>query len=68
MDKWEYKSVLSNGPNMEATLSQMGEEGWEAVGLVAVQVRAAQTKGSLLAWVTKWESSRYRVLLKRRKS
>ena len=67
MDKWEYKSILSNGPNMEATLSQMGEEGWEAVGLVAVQQRAAQTKGNLLAWVSKWESTRYRVLLKRRK-
>ena len=68
MDKWEYKSVLSNGPNMEAMLSEMGEQGWEAVGLVAVQLRASKTKGSLLAWMSKWESTRYRVLLKRRKS
>ena len=70
MDRWEYKSILCEGPTMENMLAQLGEQGWEAVGFVAVSLSAEDSRSAMsfgIFMVTKWGASQYRVLLKRRK-
>ena len=69
VEKWEYISLRCDGPTMETTLTELGEEGWEAVGFAPVVHQEAGRENSLygFTWVTKWTTAEYRVLLKRRK-
>jgi hypothetical protein len=67
MDKWEYKSLLCDGPSMDTTLATLGEEGWEAVGFAPVVHRDAERSMDYLSIVREWLTAEYRVLLKRRK-
>lgn len=61
------------GDNMGAALSPLGDQGWEAVGLVSDLDNASNTQnlgapGVMTSTVvTQWQVGRIRVLLKRRK-
>jgi len=37
MDRWEYKSLLANGPDLEKTLNPLGMQGWDVISMVAVE-------------------------------
>lgn len=52
---------------METTLTELGEEGWEAVGFAPVVHQESQRSKDLSPLVTEWFAAEYRVLLKRRK-
>ena len=67
MEKWEYISLRGDGPAMETTLTELGEEGWEAVGFASVVHQESQRSKDLSPLVTEWFAAEYRVLLKRRK-
>ncbi|HEY7340668.1 MAG TPA: hypothetical protein VH591_07295 [Ktedonobacterales bacterium] len=72
-EQWEYKSVLcSGGDNMEAVLTPLGAQGWEAVGFAPVVINPTNYTqisqyNETIATVTQWSAVQYRVLLKRRK-
>jgi len=73
-EQWEYKSVLCNGgDDMEATLMPLGANGWEAVGFAPVVSDPSsytitdKYHPDVIATVTQWSASTYRILLKRRK-
>lgn len=62
MEIWEYKSLICEGPVMEATLTALGEQGWESVGFAPVVQETRQSH-----FGTTLTATEYRVLLKRRK-
>ena len=70
VEMWEYKSLLCDGQTMEATLTALGGQGWEAVGFAPVvhNWSSSENFGMGTTGVTQWSASQYRVLLKRRKA
>ena len=72
MDRWEYKSFLLSGIEMEGRLNPLGAEGWELVMAMPVQF----TGEGFGNWI--WEgkvrdntgsvaAAEYRVVLKRQR-
>ena len=68
-DMWEYKFL--DGTDMLSKLNALGAQGWEAVGIIPIEVTATnmqQTSGLGVFFSNKWHGSSYSILLKRRKA
>lgn len=59
VEQWEYKSFITDGPNLETQLNWWGQQGWECISVVS-----ARWGGS----ITMQSSNQYRATIKRRKS
>ena len=72
METWEYLTFLASGPELEAQLPQLGDEGWELVGF-ALAAQGASSVHKQYGWwqwfwyVDKWNATQYRAVFKRRK-
>ncbi len=61
MEKWDYKTMVTDGAELETLLSELGEQGWELVAMAPVAIKHEKSEGDT---VTVWETTEYRLVFK----